>query len=84
MDSLDMLSATEAAARIAAGTLTSESLVAACLERISQRESGVQAWAAIDPDFALAQARACDQAPPRTPRGCRDRWASRTLSGGPP
>jgi len=66
MDSLNMLSATEAAARIAAGTLKSEALVAACLERVSQRESGVQAWAAIDPDRALAEARACDQAPRRT------------------
>jgi len=35
-----LLSATEAAAAIAAGTLTSERLVAACLERIRSRELG--------------------------------------------
>lgn len=66
MDSLNKLSATEAAARIAAGTLKSEALVAACLERISQREADVQAWASIDPELALAQARARDKEPRRT------------------
>ena len=66
MDSLNQLSATEAAARIAAGKLKSEALVAACLERIGQRESEVQAWAAVDPALALAQARARDKEPRRT------------------
>lgn len=66
MDSLNKLSATEAAARIAAGTLKSEALVAACLERINQREADVQAWASIDPELALAQARARDKEPRRT------------------
>ena len=33
--------------------LTSEALVAACLERIRAREPEVQAWAHIDPDGAL-------------------------------
>ncbi|MEK6594461.1 MAG: amidase, partial [Pseudomonadota bacterium] len=58
---LNQLSATDAAAAIAAGKLTSEALVAACLERIEDRESAVQAWACIDPDLAMKQARACDR-----------------------
>jgi len=66
MESLNQLSATEAAARFAAGTLKSEALVAACLERIGQREKDVQAWAHIDPELALAQARARDKEPRRT------------------
>jgi Asp-tRNA(Asn)/Glu-tRNA(Gln) amidotransferase A subunit family amidase len=66
MDALNKLSATEAAARIAAGKLKSEALVAACLERIGQREKDVQAWAFIDPELALAQARARDKEPRRT------------------
>ena len=66
MNALNQLSATEAATRIAAGTLKSEALVAACLERVRQREDDVRAWAFIDPELALAQARACDKASPRT------------------
>ncbi|MFZ9562910.1 MAG: amidase, partial [Burkholderiales bacterium] len=49
-----LLSATAASAAIHAGTLTSEALVSACLERIAQREGEVQAWAFIDPELALA------------------------------
>ena len=60
------LSATEAAAAIAAGRLTSEALVEACLARIRAREPEVQAWAHLDPDLALAQARERDRATPRT------------------
>jgi len=66
MDALNKLSATEAAERIAAGKLKSEALVAACLERIGQREKDVQAWAFIDSELALAQARARDREPRRT------------------
>jgi Asp-tRNA(Asn)/Glu-tRNA(Gln) amidotransferase A subunit family amidase len=61
------LSATEAARLIAGGDLTSEVLVAACLARIEARERAVQAWAFIDPEHALAQARARDREPPRGP-----------------
>ena len=56
----------QAAARIAAGKLKSEALVAACIERIHQRESEVQAWAHFDADLALSQARARDKETPRT------------------
>jgi Asp-tRNA(Asn)/Glu-tRNA(Gln) amidotransferase A subunit family amidase len=56
------LSATEAIAQIEAGTLTSEKLVRACLERIAEREPAVKAWAFLDPKLALAQAKAADAA----------------------
>jgi amidase len=56
------LSASEAVARIEAGTLTSEALVRACLERIAEREPTVRAWAYLDPELALAQAKAADAA----------------------
>jgi Asp-tRNA(Asn)/Glu-tRNA(Gln) amidotransferase A subunit family amidase len=65
-DALNRISATEAAARIAAGKLKSEALVEACLARIAQRENEVQAWAACDSGLALAQARARDKETPRT------------------
>jgi Asp-tRNA(Asn)/Glu-tRNA(Gln) amidotransferase A subunit family amidase len=57
-----LLSATEAAAAISAGTLTSEALVRSCLDRIEVREPVVHAWAHLDPELALAQARAADKA----------------------
>ncbi len=60
------MSASEASAAIHAGQLTSEALVSACLERIAQRESEVRAWAWIDPEHALMQARACDSEQPRS------------------
>ena len=47
---------------IAAGEITSEELVRACLARIDQREADVQAWMHLDPDHALGQARAADDA----------------------
>ena len=56
------LTATEAAEAIAAGTLTSVALTEACLARIETRDAAVQAWAHLDPEFALLQARAADRA----------------------
>jgi Asp-tRNA(Asn)/Glu-tRNA(Gln) amidotransferase A subunit family amidase len=58
---LNHLSASEAARRIAAGTLTSEALVRDCLARIGERDAVVQAWVHCDHDAALAQARAFDR-----------------------
>jgi Asp-tRNA(Asn)/Glu-tRNA(Gln) amidotransferase A subunit family amidase len=58
---LNELSATDAAARIRAGELSSEALVRACLERIAAREADVGAWAHLDPDRALDAARAADR-----------------------
>jgi Asp-tRNA(Asn)/Glu-tRNA(Gln) amidotransferase A subunit family amidase len=54
------LSATEAAQQIAARELSSEELVAACLERIAEREPELRAWAHLDSERALAQARERD------------------------
>jgi Asp-tRNA(Asn)/Glu-tRNA(Gln) amidotransferase A subunit family amidase len=56
------LSATEAVKAIDAGTLTSEKLVQACLERIAARDAVVKAWVHLDRELALRQARAADQA----------------------
>jgi Asp-tRNA(Asn)/Glu-tRNA(Gln) amidotransferase A subunit family amidase len=67
MEKLNEMSATAAARAIAAGDITSEALTAACLARIAEREPDVQAWAYIDPDSALAQARARDKVPPLGP-----------------
>jgi Asp-tRNA(Asn)/Glu-tRNA(Gln) amidotransferase A subunit family amidase len=54
------LGTAEAARLIAAGELTSEALVTACLARIAAREPQVQAWTFLDPELALTQARAAD------------------------
>ena len=61
------LSAAAVAAQIRQGDLTSEKLVQACLDRVDLREPEIDAWAHIDPDWALSQARACDAEPPRGP-----------------
>jgi amidase len=67
MAELFHLSASEAAARIREGKLTSEALVRSCLERIDSRESQVKAWVHLDRDFALKQARECDRSENRGP-----------------
>ena len=46
--------------------MKSETLVTACLERIAQRDREVHAWAFIDPERALAEARARDRETPRS------------------
>src|SRR4051794_26672990 len=63
---LHTLGAAEAARRLEARELTSEALAAACLERIAVREEAVHAWAFLERDAALAQARALDRAPRRS------------------
>ena len=47
--------------RLAAGALRAADLVEACLVRIEEREPQVQAWAWLDGDHAMAQARALDR-----------------------
>lgn len=61
------LSAVAAAAAIARRELSSQELVASCLERIEERDEAVMAWAHLDPGAALAQARAADAAEPTGP-----------------
>lgn len=45
--------------------LTAQDVVRACLERIAEREDSIHAFTALDPDAALAQARALDAGPVR-------------------
>ena len=47
--------------------MKSETLVSACLERIAQREREVHAWAYLDAERALAEARQRDREAPRSP-----------------
>jgi Asp-tRNA(Asn)/Glu-tRNA(Gln) amidotransferase A subunit family amidase len=58
---LVQLGAGEAAAAIRSGEITSEQLVSACLERVTEVEERVQAWAHLG-DHALHQARQADAA----------------------
>jgi Asp-tRNA(Asn)/Glu-tRNA(Gln) amidotransferase A subunit family amidase len=58
----DEFSAVAARAAIDAGRITSEELVGACLERIRAVDPTIQAWAHLDPEYALVQARAADRA----------------------
>ena len=67
MKALNELMASEAAQRIAAGEITSEALVRACLDRIEAREADVAAWVVVDPEHALDQARMLDAGSVRGP-----------------
>lgn len=57
---LTRLSAIEAADAIRSFVITSEALVEASLQRIAEREPVVEAWAHLDRDYAIVQARALD------------------------
>lgn len=59
--SLAQLGALEAATRLREGAISAEALVGACLERIAEVDGEVQAWTALDPDYALEQARQRDR-----------------------
>ncbi len=56
-----MLGLTQAAAEIREGRISSVEYMKACLDRIAAVDPDVQAWAFIDPDYALAQAQARDE-----------------------
>jgi len=58
---MTVLTATQAASDIARGAMSAEDYTAACLDRIEAVESDVQAFAHLDPEHALAQARALDR-----------------------
>src|SRR5215471_21583885 len=64
---LNELSATEVARGIARGIFTAEAVTRACLNRIKEREASVKAWALIDPELALKQARERDRAKTKGP-----------------
>ena len=61
LTNLHALSATDAARVIREGVISSEQYVAACLARVRETDARIEAWAFLDPDHALAQARAADQ-----------------------
>jgi Asp-tRNA(Asn)/Glu-tRNA(Gln) amidotransferase A subunit family amidase len=63
---LNLLTAKEAAARLREGSATSVRLVEDCLARIDAREPAVHAWAFVDRETALRQARARDRETPRS------------------
>lgn len=58
---LNWLSASEAARLIREGVITSEQLIEACLARVREVDARVEAWAFLDPQYALEQARAADR-----------------------
>lgn len=67
---LNTLTAAAAAQAIARGQITSEALVAACLDHIDLRDGKVRAWAYLNPAQALAEARARDREMKKSgPRG---------------
>lgn len=57
------LTATEVIARIRTGGLTGEAYAESLLQRINDRDDTVGAWAYLDRDFVLEQARALDNVP---------------------
>ena len=61
LTNLHALSASDAARLIREGVLSSVQVVEACLARIREVDADVQAWAFLDPQHALEQARAADE-----------------------
>jgi Asp-tRNA(Asn)/Glu-tRNA(Gln) amidotransferase A subunit family amidase len=61
LTNLHLLTASEAARLIRDGVISSEQLVEACLAHIGAVDANIQAWAFLDPEYALTQARALDQ-----------------------
>ena len=61
MSDSNRLSAAEAVSRLSSGALTAEQLTRDCLDRIEERAS-VKVWEHLDPEYAMAQARAADRA----------------------
>jgi Asp-tRNA(Asn)/Glu-tRNA(Gln) amidotransferase A subunit family amidase len=62
-ESATRMTACEAAAAIASGTLLVETLARGCLDKIGAREDVLKAWSYIDPAAVLRQARELDQSP---------------------
>src|SRR5262249_13508944 len=60
-DELVNLTASEAAAEIARGAISAQDYVRACLDRIEALDGEIRAFAHLDREHALAQARALDE-----------------------
>lgn len=56
--------ASEAVALMKKGDLTVEDHAKSLLSRVKERDHVIKAWAFLDPEFVLAQARKLDQIPP--------------------
>jgi len=59
------LTATQALSLIQNGSLTVEEYAKSLLSRIEARDHIVKAWACLDPDFVLKEARKLDRIPPK-------------------
>lgn len=55
------MTAAELVGLMAAGRVTSVEVVEGCLQRIREVEETVQAWTFLDPEYAIAQAKAADE-----------------------
>jgi Asp-tRNA(Asn)/Glu-tRNA(Gln) amidotransferase A subunit family amidase len=63
---LNLLTAAELSVQLEQKQTTSVAIVQACLDRIKSREPDIRAWAYLDAEAALAQARASDAQPRRS------------------
>lgn len=61
LTNLHWVSATEASQLLRDGIISAVQMMEACLARVREVDDNVQAWAFLDPDHALAQARAADE-----------------------
>jgi Asp-tRNA(Asn)/Glu-tRNA(Gln) amidotransferase A subunit family amidase len=61
LTNLNWMTATDAAPLMRDGIISAQQLMEACLARVREVDDSVQAWAFLDPDHALAQARAADE-----------------------
>jgi Asp-tRNA(Asn)/Glu-tRNA(Gln) amidotransferase A subunit family amidase len=61
LTNLHWASASDGARLIREGVITSVQLVEACLRRVREADAAIEAWAFLDPGYAIAQARAADE-----------------------
>ena len=82
--SLCALGLNEAAAEIHEGRISSAELVTACLDRIAEVEPDVQAFAFLDRDHALRQAKTRDEFRAiGDPVGPAGKWGAKSCRIGP-
>ena len=58
--SLHSLGINDACTLLCNGEINAEELVASCLSRIQEFDPDIQAWAYLNPEYALSQAKQCD------------------------